>query len=179
MSPLTRDLAEIVVPLGEDEERMAVDAALARLDLRRPMVYGVELAIEKRRRVPPRRQIRVLLAELDGYLPYQVVVEVDGTVATAEPRPDLVPPFTDDEVAEAAVLARADARFAEVAQRWGVRFGAFYPSRHEEGHEHDAGERGTRRVGLHVFDARDVANVVPLASVVVDLTSRDVVPVER
>jgi hypothetical protein len=34
-------------------------------------------------------------------------------------------------------------------------------------------------VGLRFFDARDVANVVPLVSVVVDLTGRDVVAVER
>jgi hypothetical protein len=179
MSPLTRDLTELVVPLGEEEERMAVETALARLDLRRPMIYGVELRIDKRRRALPRRQIGVVLAELDGYLAHEVIVADDGTVVSAEARPDLVPPFSDEEVAEAAVLARADSRVVETAQRWGVRFGTFYPSLHEHDHEVAAGERGRRRVGLRFFDARDVANVVPLVSVVVDLTGRDVVAVER
>lgn len=177
MSSLTEEFSELVIPLGQDEEGMAVEAALARLELRRPMVYGVELRLEKRRRGLPRRQISVVVAELDEYLPYEVVIEDDGNVVSADARPDLVLTFSDEEVAEAAVLARADSRVAEVVRPWGVRFGAFYPSRHEHG-EDAPGARGRRQVGLHFFDARDV-EVVPLVSVVVDLTSREVVSVAR
>ena len=66
MSSLTMDFAEVIAPLGEDQERRAVEAALAHLGLRRPRVYGVELRIDKNRRSLPRRRIGVLLAELDG-----------------------------------------------------------------------------------------------------------------
>jgi hypothetical protein len=178
MSPLTRDLAEVIAPLRDDEERRAAAAALSALDLRRPMVYGVELRIDKRRGAQPNRQIGVLLADLDGYLPYEVIVGDDGTVVSAEARPDLVPPFTDDEVAEAAVLARADARLAEVTRRWGTRHGVFYPTQHGHGQDHKPATPGRRRVGLHFFDASDPANLVPLASAVVNLTAGDVTSVE-
>jgi hypothetical protein len=178
MSSLTRELADVILPVSEDEERTAVEAALAHLGLRRPRVYGVELRIEKSRRAVPHRQIGVLLAELDGYLVYDVVVSDDATVVSADARPDLVPPVAEDEVAEAAVLARTDVRIDEVARRWGVGFGPFYPSRHE----HDGlggGDRGKRLVGLRYLDAGDLANVVPLLSVVVDLTGRQVMSVEH
>ena len=178
MSPLTRDLAEVIAPLRDDEERRAAAAALSTLDLRRPAIYGVELRIKKRRGAQPHRQINVLLADLDGYLPHEVIVGDDGTVISAEARPDLVPPFTEDEVAEAAVLARADARLAEVTRRWATRHGVFYPTQH--GHDHDevSAERGRRRVGLHFFDTSDPANLLPLASAVVDLTAGEVTSVE-
>jgi hypothetical protein len=179
MSSLTRDLAEVIVPLGEEEERRAVETALAHVALRHPLIYGVELRIEKRRRALPRRQIGVLLAELDGYLVHEVVIADDGTVFSAEARPDLVPPFSDEEVAEATVLARTDSRVAELARRWGVRFGTFYPSQHGHDHDQRPGERDRRLVGLRFFDAREVAKVVPLVSVVVDVTGREVVSVEH
>jgi hypothetical protein len=177
MSSSTREFAELVIPLGDDEERMAVETALAYLELHRPLVYGVELRFEKSRGALPRRQISVVVAELDEYLAHEVVVENDGNVVSADARPDLVPAFTDEEVAEAAVLARADSRLAEVVRRWGVRFAVFYPSRQEHGGA-APGVRARRRVGLHFFDARSV-EVVPLTSVVVDLTSHEVVSIER
>jgi hypothetical protein len=163
---------EVVGPLDEQEQRRAVDAALAHLGLQRPMVYGVELRIDKDRGRVPRRRIGVLLAELDGYLAYDVVVSDGAEVLSADARPDLVPPFTDDEVAQAAFVARTDARVDEVARVWGVSVGSFYPSQHR----HDDGRR--RLVGLHYFDVRGDANVVPLISVVVDLTGRDIVSIE-
>jgi hypothetical protein len=178
MSPLTRDFAEVIAPLGEDEERRAVEAALAHLGLRRPRVYGVELRIDKNRRSLPRRRIGVLLAELDGYLPHEVVVSDDAAVVSASARPDLMPPFSDEEVAEAAVLARTEVRIDEEARRWGVRFGPFYPSRHRHDGPDD-GDAARRLVGLHYFDANSDANVIPLVSVVVDLTGRDIVSVEH
>jgi hypothetical protein len=176
MSPLTGGFAEVIGPLGDDEERRAVEAALARLDLRRPMIYGVELRIEKRRGERPGRQIGVVLADLDAYLVHEVTVGDDGTVVAVNARPDLVPPFTEEEVAEAAVLARTDPRLLDVARRWGVRYGTFYPSQHD--HDEQA-EPGRRHVGLHFVDAGNPVDVVPLASAVVDLTNRAVTSVER
>jgi hypothetical protein len=179
MSALTRDLAEVIAPLDDEEERRAAAAALSALDLRRPIVYGVELRIDKRRGAQPHRQIGVPLADLDGYLPHEVIVGDDGTIVAAQARPDLVPPFTEDEVAEAGVLARADARLAEVTRRWETRHALFYPTQH--GHDHDDDEPvipGRRLVGLHFFDATDPANLVPLASAVVDLTAGAVASLE-
>jgi hypothetical protein len=97
MSPLTRDFAEVIAPLGEDEERRAVEVALAHLGLRRPMVYGVELRIDKNRRSLPRRRIGVLLGELDGYLPYEVVVSDDAAVVSATARPDLIDAYIEQQ----------------------------------------------------------------------------------
>ena len=178
MSGLTRDLAEVIAPLDDDEERRAVTAALSAVELRRPLVYGVELRIDKRRGAPPHRQIGVLLADLDGYLPYEVIVGDDGMVVAAEARPDLVPPFTEDEVAEAGVLARTDARLAEVTRRWETKPAVYYPTQHGHDHDDEPVVPGRRLVGLHFFDASDPANLVPLASAVVDLTAGDVTSVE-
>jgi hypothetical protein len=178
MSPLTGDFAEVIEPLGDDEERRAVEAALARLDLRRPMIYGVELRIEKRRGGRPGRQIGVVLADLDAYLVYEVTLGDDGAVIAVDARPNLVPPFSEEEVAEAAVLARTDPRLLDLARRWGVRYGTFYPSQHGHDHDEQAPEPGRRHVGLHFVDASDPVDVVPLASAVVDLTNRVVTSVE-
>jgi transposase-like protein len=178
MSALTRQLADVIEPLNDDEQRRAVEAGLAHVELRRPIVYGAELRIDKRRRGLPGRQVGVLLADLDGYTVYEVTVADDGSVVSAAEQPDLVPPFSDEEVAEAAVLARSDERVAEVARGWGIRSGTFYPSQHRhDGHD---GEHVHRRlVGLHFLDTADAANVVPLVSAVVDLTTGEVVSVER
>ena len=178
MSALTRDLAEVIAPLDDDEQRRAVAAALSALELRRPIVYGVELRIDKRRGAPPHRRTGVLLADLDGYLPHEVIVGDDGTVVAAEARPDLVPPFTEEEVAEAGVLARADARLADVARRWETKHAVYYPTQHGHDHDDEPVVPGRRLVGLHFFDASDPANLVPLASAVVDLTAGDVRSVE-
>jgi len=166
MSPLTERLAEVIVPLDELEERRAVETALARLDLRRPVVYGAELRIDKRRRAIPYRDVAVLLADLDRYLVREVVVR-DGEVVDATDHPGLVLPFSDDEIAEAAVLARAHPEVARAARRWGVRPAPFYPSGH--GREDEQAE-GRRQVGIHFLDLTDLAAVVPVVSVVVDLT---------
>lgn len=167
VSPLTSCMAEVITPLGEVEERRAVEAAMARLDLRRPVVHGAELRIEKRRGGIPDRQVAVLVADLDGYAVHQAVIDADGQVVQVEERPDLVPPFTPEEIAEAIVLARADDRLSMVARGWGVRPAVFYP-------DVDGSGGGPRRrlVGVHFVDANDRVNVSPVASAVVDLTAR-------
>jgi hypothetical protein len=173
MSSLTERLAEVIVPLEEAEERRAVEAALTHLDLRRPLVYGAELRIEKRRGGVPDRQVAVLLADLDGFSVYEVVIAEDGTVVEAVQHPQLVPPYSAEEIAEATVLARGHPEVAEAARRWGVRPAVFYPSSHN--HSEKAGEerhRPRRWVGVHFLDFSDPTAVVPVMSAVVDLTGR-------
>jgi len=176
MSSLTEHLTQVIVPLEEAEARQAVEAALAHLDLRRPLVYGVELRIEKRRGGVPDRQALVLAADADGFSVHEVVVAEDGTVVEAVDRPDVVPPFSEEEIAEATVLARGHPEVADVARRWGVRSAVFYPSRHED--DTEAPPRPRRLVGVHFLDFSDPTDVVPLVTAVVDLTGRVVASVQ-
>jgi len=179
MSSLTEQLAEVIVPLEEAEERRAVEAALTHLDLHRPVVYGAELRIEKRRGGVPDRQVTVLVADLDGFSVYEAVIVEDGTVTEAIQQPQLVPPFAAEEIAEATVLARSHPEVAETARRWGVRPAVFYPSSHDNSEK--AGEerhRPRRRVGVHFLDFSDPTATVPVISAVVDLTGRVVESVE-
>jgi hypothetical protein len=128
----------------------------------------------------PDRQVAVLLADLDGFSVYEVVIAQDGTVVEAAEQPQLVPPFSQEEIAEATVLARGHPGLAEATRRWGVRPAVFYPSGHD--HSDDAGEqqsRPRRRVGVHFLDFSDPAAVVPVTSAVVDLTGRVVESVEE
>jgi hypothetical protein len=177
MSSLTERLTRVIVPLEEAEARQAVEAALAHLDLRRPLVYGVELRIEKRRGGVPDRQALVLAADLDGYSVYEVVVAEDGTVVEAVDRPNVVPAFSQEEIAEATVLARDHPEVADVARRWGVRPAVFYPTRHEDDTE-TGPPRPQRLVGVHFLDFSDPIDVMPLVSAVVDLTGRLVASVQ-
>jgi len=170
ISPLTKRLAEVIVPLSRDEERRAIEAALANVSGERLHVYGAELRIDKRRSSLPVRQITVLLADLAGYLPYEVVVDTRGEVIEANDRPDLVPPLSDTEVGDALALARSVPEIVELGERWGVSPAAFYPSGHHD--EPDAPRR--RRVGFHFLEISDETAVRPIASIVVDLTRGEV-----
>lgn len=179
MSSLTERLTEVIVPLEDAEARQAVEAALAHLELRRPLVYGVELRIQKRRGGVPDRQAVVLAADLDGFSVYEVLVAEDGTVVEAVDRPGMVPPFSQEEIAEATVLARNHPEVAKAVRRWGVRPAMFYPSQHDHGAEAAAEPRRSRRlVGVHFLDFSDPAAVVPVVSVVIDLTGRVVSSIE-
>lgn len=166
-SGLTEAITDVIAPLEGDEERRAVDAALGRFEGRRMRVYGAELRIEKRRGKLPDRAVNVLLAELDPYTPYEVVVDADGTVVEAVEQAELVPPFSDAELSDALAIARRDPELGGLAERWGVRPAPFYPTTHDDAAED---RRGRRRVGFHFLDIADDADVVPLASIVVDLT---------
>lgn len=173
ISPLTERLAEVIAPLSPDEERRAVEAALASVQGERLHVYGAELRLDKRRSSVPPRRITVLLADLAGYLPYEVVVDADGEVVEVLEQPDLVPPFSDLELGDALALARSVPEVVELGERWGVSPAAFYPSAHD--HEHEHAERGARRrVGFHFLDLSDETAVTPIAAIVVDLTAREV-----
>ena len=176
MSPLTERLLDVIAPLEEIEARRAVGAALAHVDLRRPLVYGAELRIEKRRRAAPDRRVSVLLADLDGYSVHEAIVDEDGAVVEVIEHPDLVPPFAHEEIEEATVLARAHPELADLARMWGVRPAIFYPP----GYEDVGASRGKRRrVGVHFLDSSNPGAIVPVASVVVDLSGRSVESVER
>ena len=168
-SALTEALLGVITPLARDEERRAIDAALGSFDGRRVRVYGAELRIEKRRGRVPDRAVGVLLADLDPYTPYEVLVDADGAVVDAIEHRELVPPFSAAEICDATAIARRHPALADLAERWGVRPAPFYPTAHEHGG--DEKRHGRRRVGIHFLDIADEANVVPLASVVVDLTS--------
>jgi hypothetical protein len=173
ISPLTERLAEVIAPLSPDEERRAIEAALVSVQGERLHVYGAELRIDKRRSGVPPRRITVLLADLAGYLPYEVVVGADGEVVEVQEQPDLVPPFSDSELGDALALARSVPEVAELGERWGVSPAVFYPSAHD--HDHDRDERGARRrIGFHFLDLSDETAVTPIAAIVVVLTAGQV-----
>lgn len=177
MSSQTALLADVIVPLEEAEQRQAVEAALAHTGLRRPLVYAVELRIDKRRRTVPVRRIAVLLADLDRYSVYEVVLDDDWNVVEDAERPELVPPFSAEEIEEAMVLARNHMELADIARRWGVRTAVFYPA---DNHDHGTASAGRgRRVGVHFLDFSDPASVTPVASAIVDLTGREVENVQH
>jgi hypothetical protein len=169
ISPLTRRLAEVIVPLSRDEERRAIEAALANVTGERLHVYGAELRIDKRRSSVPARQITVLLADLAGYLPYEVVVDAGGEVIEANEQADLVPPFSETEVGDGLALARSVAEIVELGERWGVSPAVFYPTDHDE-----PGAPRRRRVGFHFLDSSDETAVRPIASIVDDHTGGEV-----
>jgi hypothetical protein len=175
MSPLTERLAEVIAPLSADEERRAIEAALATVQGERLHVYGAELRIDKRRSSVPARRISVFLADLAGYLPYEVVIDADGQVVEANEQPELVPPFSPSEIGDALALARSVPEVVELGERWGVSSAVFYPSGHEHG-ERDSMRR--RRVGFHFLDISDETAVTPIASIVVDLTAGEVESVD-
>ena len=167
-SRLTEELIEIIAPLEADEERRAIDAALGRFEGRRMRVYGAELASRSVGERPD-RGVTVLVADLDPYLPIEVVVDADGAVVDVVERPELVPPFSAAEISDALAHARRESAVGELAERWAMRSAPFYPSTHS--HDADERRRDARRVGVHFLDVADEAGVMPLVSVVVNLTS--------
>jgi hypothetical protein len=174
ISPLTQRMAPVIAPLSPDEERRAIQAALANVQGERLHVYGAELRIDKRRAGVPVRRITVFLADLAGYLPYEVVVDTDGEIVEVHERPDRVPPFSPSEIGDALALARTVPEVVELGERWGVSPAVFYPTGHEDGEPSDRGDARRRRVGFHFLDISDEAAITPIASIVVDLTVSEV-----
>jgi hypothetical protein len=162
MSRLTEQLADLIAPLGEDEQRRAVEAANAFLGESRLRLHGAELVVDKRLPGSPVRQITVWLTD-DGGSVHEVVVDGDGVVVDASSHDDLVLPFRAEEIEKAVAIAEASQQVASVAQDRNVARASFYPTHAAEIH------RSTRRIGLHYFDATDRASLRPLLSVVVDL----------
>lgn len=158
---------QAVSPLTRGEERTAIKAARQRIAAERLYVYGAELHVTKRGDRPPLRQVRVVLADLGGYTPYEVLVDPEGgEVVDVRERSDLVPPFSSEEMRNALVLARSNGQIEEVANRPEVKPAMFYPIDHEHGSEH---REHRRRVGIHYLDTSG-PTAVPVADAVVDLT---------
>jgi hypothetical protein len=163
MSPLTERLTDVIVPLDEEEERRAIDAALAHVGGRRLRLYGAELRLEKRRRQTPVRHVTVWLADTRATV-HEVVIDAEGNVVHVDVHDDLVLPFLPEEIEEATAIA---ATHPEIPDRVDEPARAVFHPAHATPHHHTAG----RRVGFHYFDARDPEALSPLASVVVDLVT--------
>jgi hypothetical protein len=165
-------------PLGREEARRATEVALATIDRRRVRVYGTELHVEKDEQRRARRLVSITLADLDPYLPYVVIVDPEtGSAVKVDERPDLVVPFSDDEIGQARAIARAEADLAEGLDRRSLVAAVFYPTAHD--HDHDQGlQSPARRIGLAFFNDDDDRRR-PIARVIVDLGTGRVTSVER
>jgi hypothetical protein len=171
MSSITEEARAVIAPLGPEEERRAAEAALAHIRSDAPdvRVYGVEVAVAKpkRRGDAPARQVRVLLTAPGSSAVHEVLVDASGEVVALTEHPSLNLPYLPEEVDEARTIAERDdrvARLAEECRELGV--GTFAPKSHGEGH---------RLVGLHYLDVVDPYLPKPLASVIVDLATEEVV----
>jgi hypothetical protein len=166
-------------PLGREEARKATEVAIASIDRRRVRVYGAELHVEKDEQRRARRLVSIVLADLEPYLPYVVIVDPEtGSAVKVDERPDLVIPFSDDEIGQARAIARAEADLAEGLDRRQFVSAVFYPTAH--GHDdHDRGAGSpARRVGLAFFDDSDEGRR-PVARVIVDIGLGRVTSVDR
>ena len=166
MSSLTEQMRNVLAPLGTEEERRAVDAALASSHGTRAtlLLRGAELAIEKpaRRGETPLRRVRVLLAARAQSSVREVLVDEQGKVVSDR---DLGPrnsPFLDDEVYQARAAAERDQHVAKRLASFKVGVGTFAPM---------LGTSGHRLVGLHFLDVSNPDLPRPLMSVVVDLAT--------
>lgn len=175
-SSLTDALSEAFRPLEREEEGRAVIAARDRIRGGRVEVYGVELRIEKRRGERPTRLVSVLLGDLDDYAVHEVVVDDGGEVIGVEELVDFVPPFTSNETADAIAIARGHADLQEVAARWGVETATSYPPSESSV---DRRERRARLVTVRFLDTSTPNDVVPVSTVVVNLSGRAVISVEH
>jgi hypothetical protein len=168
MSPLTERLTDVIVPLDEEEERRAIDAALAHVGGRRLRLYGAELRLEKRRRQTPVRHVTVWLADTRATV-HGVVIDAEGNVVHVDVHDDLVLPFLPEEIEEATAIAATHPEIPDRVDEPNVARAVFHPA-HATPDHHTAG----RRVGFHYFDARDPEALSPLASVVVDLVTGEI-----
>ncbi len=169
VAPLAERNPDPHAPLHPEEERRAIEAALAarhgpREDFR---VRGAELLIVKppRRDERPARQVRVLLTRRTESVVHEVLVDAEGRVIADR---DLGPrslPYQPDEIDQARAVAESDTAVNKHFGDYPIGFGTFAPmletarsSRH-------------RLVGLHFLDLSNPDVPRPLVSVVVDLAS--------
>ena len=176
MSDLTQRLKPVLAPLSKKEERQAVKTAVEHLtaeigsehDLRY-RILGAEIRIEKPpgRGEVPERLIRVLIADYSNQRNLDISVNHRGKVVTSEVLRGLQPAFHPDEIQEAKKFAERDKRVARLAKMPGSFASAFASDL--------ALERGRRLVGLHYLAAAKSGEVKPLATLVVDLASTEIV----
>lgn len=176
MSDLTRRLKPVLAPLSKKEERQAVKSAVEHLtaeigsehDLHY-RILGAEIRIEKppRRGDVPKRLIRVLIADYSNQRNLDISVNHKGKVVQSEVLRGLQPAFHPDEIQEAKEFAERDERVARLAKMPGSFASAFASDL--------AVARGRRLVGLHYLAAAKSGEVKPLATLVVDLASGEIV----
>jgi hypothetical protein len=176
MSELTRRLKEVLTPLSKAEERQAIKSAVAHMtaeigsgDAFRYRVLGAELKIEKpsKRRGVPQRLIRTLIADYSNQRNMDISVTPEGKVIQSGILHGLQPAFHPDEIMAAKKIAERDQRMARLAKVTGSFASAFATDL--------SVEHGRRLVGLHYLSASKSGAVKPLATVIVDLYSNDIV----
>lgn len=169
MSSLTRELRDVLAPLGADEERRAIEAALAVSGERREtvMVRGAELAIDKIRGNRPLRRVRVLLTAPTESVVREVLVDLNGKVVSDRELGPRNLPYLESEVEQARAVAQRDEQVAKLLAGYTVGVGTFAPM---------LGGAGRHRlVGLHFLDVSNPDVPRPLTSVVVDLATKTLV----
>ena len=172
MSPLTERMRDVIAPLGAEEERRAVEAALASRDGIRQnlLVRGAELAIDKpaRRGETPVRRVRVLLSARGESVAREVLVDSYGKVVSDRELGPRNWPYLEHEVYQARAVAERDEHVAKRLAGYKVGVGTFAPMLGASGGSADARHR---LVGLHFLDVSNPDIPRPLASVVVDLAT--------
>ena len=170
MSSLTEKMRDVLAPLGAEEERRAIEAALAARGGNREnlLVRGAELAIDKAgRNQRPHRRVRVLLSARAESVVREVLVDTTGKVVSDRELGPRNLPFLEAEVQEARTVAERDAHVARRLAGCKVGVGTFAPMLRAAGRH--------RLVGLHFLDASNPDLPKPLTSVVVDLATGQLV----
>ena len=172
MSSLTEQMSDVLAPLGAEEERRAVEAALearggARENL---LVRGAELAIDKppRRGERPLRRVRVMLGVSAESVVREVLVDSHGKVVSDRELGPRNLPYLETEVYQARAVAERDEQVAKRLTGFKVGVGTFAPMLLASGAS-DAARH--RLVGLHFLDVSNPDIPQPLTSVVVDLAT--------
>lgn len=170
-SPQTRQFEAVLAPLGEEEERGAIQAAGARIaDLSdRYQILGAQIVIEKPP-VPdavPERVVAVFAADYANRRSVRVLVgpgAAAGEVEVLAYEPALHP----DEMNEARRIAERDERLAGLAHDERLVVGVFSP----------VSEVGAREVGLRYALVRGDRPAELVATVVVSLIAGEVLQLE-
>ena len=175
MSSLTEQMRDVLAPLGAEEERRAVAAALeARGGTREnTVVRGAELAIDKapRRGERPVRRVRVLLSLRAESVVREVFVDPRGNVVSDRELGPRNVPYIETEVYQARAVAERDEQVAKRLAGFKVGVGTFAPMVLGTGASDASDAARHRLVGLHFLDISNPDIPQPLTSVVVDLAT--------
>src|SRR5262245_24959517 len=131
MSSLTKQMRNVLAPLGPEEERRAVDAALASRHGTREtlLVRGAELVVEKppRRGQTPLRRVRVLISARAESVVYEVLVDERGTIVSDRDLGPCNSTYLNDEIYQAREVAERDEQVAKRLAGLKVGVGTFAP----------------------------------------------------
>ncbi len=175
MSKLTRDLAEVILPLKPREERAAIDAAKVRVGSELSDHYrilGAELRIDKPSdptKAPP-RMIGVLIVDYGNRRNFEVLVDGNSKVVRVIDLHGAQPAYTREEIEEARVIAEQDNRVGRFAKLKGSFVSEFGPERTGD---------NSRRIGLRYARVLKGRLSSVLARAVVDLSGRKLVDFEE